>query len=210
MLENIKLFATDNDRSTYEEGDNYTEPYVSLVDNGGDLSYNHIFQLVDKEVYPYPNGKKKATVYYTRDFPSSQLNKHQAWCMPFDYTISEEDRQNFQFYIITSMTDSEIHYDQIYDKMLANTPYLIKPLNTGTYTFKAKNVILEKQIDNRIVLSLDSDSYTNTFYQTYKSTNKSDIDTSYKAYAMSGGTYVEIKSNGPSSYRWYFIKVPKS
>ena len=43
MLENIKLFATNTDRSTYEEGDNYTEPYVSLVDNGGDLSYNHIF-----------------------------------------------------------------------------------------------------------------------------------------------------------------------
>lgn len=40
MLENIKLFATDNNRSTYEEGDNYTEPYVSLIDGDNSVFYN--------------------------------------------------------------------------------------------------------------------------------------------------------------------------
>lgn len=211
MMKYLKKFATNTDRSTYEEGDNYTEPYVSLVDNGGDLSYNHIFQLVDKEVYPYPNGKKKATVYYTRTFSSSQVNKYQPWCMPFDYTMSEEDKQNFQFYRIDHMTDSNIYQDQIYDKMLANTPYMIKPLNVGTYTFKAKNITLEKQINDEIICSFDSDSFINNFYQTYKQVYRSEIDTNYDVYVMSGGTFNRLTQSAfVPSYRWYFIRIPKS
>ena len=40
MLENIKLFATDNDRSTYEDSENYIEPYVSLVEGDNSVHYN--------------------------------------------------------------------------------------------------------------------------------------------------------------------------
>ena len=35
----LKLFETENDRSAYENGESYIEPYVSYVD-GGDVHYN--------------------------------------------------------------------------------------------------------------------------------------------------------------------------
>jgi hypothetical protein len=40
MLENIKLFATDNDRLSYEDSENYLEPYVSYVDGNNSVYYN--------------------------------------------------------------------------------------------------------------------------------------------------------------------------
>ena len=40
MLENIKLFATSTDRSTYEDSENYIEPYVSLVEGDNSVHYN--------------------------------------------------------------------------------------------------------------------------------------------------------------------------
>ena len=35
----LKKFETENDRSAYENGESYIEPYVSYVD-GGDVHYN--------------------------------------------------------------------------------------------------------------------------------------------------------------------------
>lgn len=40
MLENIKLFATDNNRLSYEDSGNYVEPYVSLVEGDNSVHYN--------------------------------------------------------------------------------------------------------------------------------------------------------------------------
>jgi hypothetical protein len=130
--------------------------------------------------------------------------------MPFDYTMSEEDLLNFEFYEVSYADDSLVHLHRIYEKMLANQPCAIKPLNVGTYIFKAKNVELDKKINNRITYSIDSDSYIYNFYQTYNPTDRSEIDTTYDVYAMGGGGYNKITSGTVPSYRWYFIKVPKS
>ena len=40
MLENIKLFATDNNRLSYEDSEDYIEPYVSLVEGDNNIYYN--------------------------------------------------------------------------------------------------------------------------------------------------------------------------
>jgi len=40
MLKNIKLFSTDNDRTTYESSANYETPYVSKVTADNSVHYN--------------------------------------------------------------------------------------------------------------------------------------------------------------------------
>jgi len=131
--------------------------------------------------------------------------------MPFEYNITEEDLQHFRFYDIIGTTDSDLNTNRIYDKMLPNHAYAIVPLNSGTYTFKAKSTTLEKKLENRIISTFESESYTYEFHQTYKSTERSTIDTPYDVHAMSGGATGIIRpGNSIPSYRWYFIKIPKS
>ena len=44
----LHLFETDNDRITYEDGDDYIEPYASLVEEGNGVHYNVIPKIVAK------------------------------------------------------------------------------------------------------------------------------------------------------------------
>ena len=210
MMKYLKKFATNTDRSTYEEGDNYTEPYVSLVDNGGDLSYNHIFQLTDRVQYPYPNGKEKATVVYTKTFPSSQVNKLRPWCMPFDYIITDEDRQNFTFYYISEIKDGiEIHTENFEGTvLLANTPYLLIPNKEGTFNFKANSVKLSQDKPNNIILQLESTNYIYNFYQVY--TPFTVTESNHYAITPKGALAQATIGSIFPSYMWYIKVVSKS
>ena len=210
MNDHLKQFATDTDRSTYEEGDTYTEPYVSLVDNGGGLSYNHVFQLTDRVQYPYPNGKEKATVVYTKPFSSSQINKLRPWCVPFNYTITDEDRQNFTFKYICGVSDGiEITLDNFEGSvLLANTPYLIISNKEGTFDFKANSVKLNQDKPNDIILQFESSNYIYNFYQVY--TPFIVPDSGYYAITSKGSLAQATTGSTFPSYMWYFRAIPKN
>lgn len=91
MLENIKLFATDNDRSTYEEGDNYTEPYVSLVDGIDNVNYDKlIIGTIDNPSIGTVNVQNGD--YFNRISVSKKIyigGGVNFLCFPFDITIND-------------------------------------------------------------------------------------------------------------------------
>ena len=97
MLENIKLFATDTDRSTYEEGDNYIEPYVSLVDGVDNVNYDKlIIGTINNPSIGTVNVKNgdyfdRISVQKRLVIGTSENNKmcSNFLCFPFDITINE-------------------------------------------------------------------------------------------------------------------------
>ena len=46
MLKNIKLFSTDNDRTTYESSASYETPYVSKVAADNSVHYNRPLRII--------------------------------------------------------------------------------------------------------------------------------------------------------------------
>lgn len=92
MLENIKLFATDNNRLSYEEGDNYTEPYVSLVDGDNSVFYNKSNRGDDTPVqilgFKFDAGayglKIAGTYGYNENFIVAQIYRNGDNAMLFD------------------------------------------------------------------------------------------------------------------------------
>ncbi|MBR4926040.1 MAG: hypothetical protein IKZ61_09850 [Prevotella sp.] len=113
-----------------------------------------VYVLIDGEDYPFmdlPSDIKVSSVTYKRTFSSTQVNKHQAWFVPMDYTITADDAENFTFYKIQMIAGAaeagEADHDKIYlyiepmsegEVLKGNRPYTVKPKNAvSNYEFTA-------------------------------------------------------------------------
>ena len=118
-----------------------------------------VYELIDTENYPFmdlPSDIAVSSVTYKRSFSSTQVDKHQAWFVPMDYTITADDAANFTFYKIQMIAGAaeagEADHDKIYlyiepmnegEVLKGNRPYTVKPKNVVTdYEFTAENTTL--------------------------------------------------------------------
>lgn len=182
-----------------------------------------IFDLFDDIDYARTDDVQATKVTYTRYFSPNVTDHYQAWYIPFDYTIKDEDADNFDFYKIHLISASNKQYqdDLIEDNtkvyihiepipsgtvLKANRPYVIKPKAEMTHVFEAENVTLYG-INNSIRLSMSTSEWDYNFYGTY---------TTFKEENQTAKQWIGLNTNGnyfwnkPSSslhrYRW-FIKV---
>ena len=176
-----------------------------------------IFELIDGEPYPCPEGHAATSVTYRRTFKSSQVNKYQAWYVPVDYVIQPEDEENFKFYkihmIAAKGSDGEVSdVTALYiyiepvgagTKLYANRPYVVKPLKELTdHIFTATNIDRLYAVDETSRLHEETTEFNYDFYGSYDTvTSHGDF------YAMSGGKISLVLDTGNlGSYRW-FIRV---
>ena len=187
-----------------------------------------IFDLVDWENYPYTEEKQATQLTYSRRFnPSSngtsRVGKYQPWIVPFDYEISEEDAENFQFYkinlIASSKQEGEVSNDQqIYINVLkvdagyvlkANRPYIVVPLHEFSeepYVFKTQNVTLKVPDTETSQLHTETARLAFDFYANYKITKFGNIrnETNKNFCLSTSGTLMWLKpSTSINGYRWY-------
>ena len=188
-----------------------------------------IFDLVDWENYPYTEEKQATQLTYTRKFAPtssgvSRVGKYQPWIVPFDYEISAEDAENFNFYkinlIASSMQEGAVSNDQqIYINVLkveagyvlkANRPYILVPLNEfgndNPYVFKTQNVTLKVPDTETSQLHTETARLAFDFYANYTITKFGNISTETdKNFCLSAsGTLMWLKpSSTLNSYRWY-------
>jgi hypothetical protein len=187
-----------------------------------------IFDLVDWENYPYTEEKQAKQLTYSRRFnPSSngtsRVGKYQPWIVPFDYEISEEDAENFQFYkinlIASSKQEGEVSNDQqIYINVLkvyagyvlkANRPYIVVPLHEFSeepYVFKTQNVTLKVPDTETSQLHTETARLAFDFYANYKITKFGNIrnETNKNFCLSTSGTLMWLKpSTSINGYRWY-------
>ena len=184
------------------------------------LSTNEII-LIDGEAYPYPGGIRAPKVTYRRTFSNSQVDKYQAWIVPIDYTLSDGDTQDFDFYKIHMIAASGDETGGLIDdnqpiyiyieklaagrKISANLPYIVKPKSAGEFDFVVDNATL-KADDHSRRLFMSTSEWNYEFYANYA--EEMGATAANQWYAMSGGQICPNKNENAvlGSYRWY-IKV---
>lgn len=149
--------------------------------------------LTDSEPYTRTVEKKVSTATYEKTLDPDRIGKHQAWMVPFDYTIKEADLAKFTFYRINMIANSpspDIETtDEVWvfltkmkagDKMYANMPYVYKPLEDVTdYQFTTPNTPM-KAPNTDVLLKTETTTHVYSFYATYLPTSpRSDFDFYY-------------------------------
>ena len=199
---------------------------VETVNEAGGFIYSveaGSFDLFDDIDYARTDNVQANKVTYTRYFSPNVTDHYQAWFIPFDYTIKEEDADNFDFYKIhlISASDKEEQDDLIEDNtkvyihiepieagtvLRANRPYVVKPKAEMTHVFEAENVTLYG-IDNGIRLTMSTSEWDYNFYGTYE-TFKEENQTAHQWIGLNTkGNYFWNKDISTlHRYRWY-IKV---
>ena len=182
-----------------------------------------IYELIDGVPYPESlraNGGHANKVTYTRTFGSNHVNKYQAWYVPFNYTITEDDLKKFTFYKIHMMAASTTpgvieDKDKVFinlvamssgDVLKAEHVYMIKPHSEIEYVFTAEDVDLSPEPNDPLrVKHLETSDFEYDYYGTYvgvQATKPHDM------MYMAGGQICWNASAAAKlgSYRWY-IKV---
>lgn len=139
--------------------------------------------LTDGEPYTRTIESKVNTVTYQKTLGSERVGKHQAWLVPFDYTITAADLAKFSFYKINMIANSpspEVEAsDEVWviltkmeagSKMYANMPYVYMPLEAVTdYQFTSTNVKL-KAPNAEVLAKTETMTDIYSFYATYANT----------------------------------------
>ena len=167
------------------------------------------------EEYAYPKGMAVNKVTYLRTFKEGQVGNYQAWYVPFDYTITADDVNDFKFYRISMIaaaaeagTVDNVESVYIYLQpvgegtvLKANRPYVVVPNQAVTaHEFVAENIEKLYPIDATSRLNEKTTHFYYDFYGNYKKQKYA----ANEIYAMNGGK-IALSSGGNDlgTYRWY-------
>ena len=219
------VVVTAKDELTEKENNVIPDGYIWMSNNDGTSTLTKIedgeYKLIDRVDYPFMNLKSDISVpevTYQRSFSKTQVDKHQAWYVPMDYTITAEDAKNFTFYKLHMVAGAaeagEADPNQIYlyvtpmnvgEKLVGNRPYTVKPKAAKeNYKFTAENTILYAP-NNGSRLNVTTSTHSYDFFGQYENTNYS--GNKGDMYYLSQGA---LHPNNPTTpllpYRWN-IKV---
>ena len=180
-----------------------------------------VFNFADKIPYNLQKDEKYNTVNYAKTLEGNRIGKYQAWFMPFDYTISTADEEDFVFYEVNMITNSPdpsveptndvwVRLKKIGagDVLKANIPYAYKPKTyVSKYIFTTTNATLKAKETNAVVTQETADNIYSIF-GTYDNINATTWNPFYYVNIngkLSLGTSVTV---GP--YRWIIRKENKA
>lgn len=180
--------------------------------------------LEDKIVYSISADTTVENVIYSRTLKNPDALY--SWCVPFDFTYTEEVSEHISFYRIDTFevfddTRVEIHTKSIPigDVLYANMPYFIQSDESGqTYTFNAltlgkKNIILKPSM-TAVSTGTPVCTYTNEqgyfhFYPVHKKTTVEDFGGYFYTITASGAISRQTKpTSSVDSFRWLFQYIP--
>ncbi len=159
---------------------------------------------------------------YTKTLGSARTGKFQAWLVPFDHAITQDDADKFTFYKINMIANAPNPETEASDEMWvflkrmslgdvlhANMPYVFKPKeNMESYAFTTPNATLKARNDDVIAKSETlEDVYS--FYATYENTTATAADPFY--YVGIDGS-LSLGNNGEVTVgplRWIIRKESK-
>ena len=148
--------------------------------------------LTDAGTYSFKADVNVASATYKKSLGESRVGKHQAWFVPFDYSITDDDLVKFDFYKINMIANAPNAQTDATDDIWvflkkvdagtvlhANMPYVYKPKVAVTdYAFTTENATLKaKATDARLTMMTAEDTYT--LYGTYEPTTATEADPFY-------------------------------
>ena len=178
--------------------------------------------LTDAGTYSFKADVNVASATYQKTLGVDCIGKHQAWFVPFDYTIKEADTEKFDFYkinMIANAPDPSTNAGNdiwVFLKKVdagtvlhANMPYVYKPKKAvENYAFTTMNATLKaKATDVRLTMMTAEDTYT--LYGTYDPTTATAADPFY--YINTSGT-MSLGNDGTvtvGAFRWIMRKASK-
>lgn len=175
--------------------------------------------LTDGEAYTYTADTEVKSATFVRKFPESVANIYLSWFVPFDYTITAEDANKFEFYKINMIANAPnpgvseesdkvwiyINKMEVGDVLRGNMPYLFKPLEAiaDGYEFKADNAVLKAKNEG-VLISTETMLNKYSFYGTYDKITLSPNDAELGLYMGNKGSlsFPETQSINVGAYRW--------
>ena len=176
------------------------------------------FVLTDGNTYIRTGSIPVNSATYTKT--TDRVGKFHSWLVPFDYTITSTDLQNFTFYKINMIANAPNPQTNASDEMWvflkqlgegdmlhANMPYVYKPLKAVTdYTFTTNNAVLKAKNTGVIAdASTLEDIYS--FYATYENTKATEADPFYYMSANGGISLGRTATVG--AFRWIIRQTSK-
>ena len=175
--------------------------------------------LEEGVAYTITADTKVNSVSYKRTFDADRVGKFCAWMLPFDYTITDADLGDFDFFKIGMIAHAAAageteDPDKIWvflaemttDRVLkANKPYVVRPksaLTNREFALTGDNVTLKAKTD-AAMLTTETTTETYSFYPTYASTTGGE---DYIYYVSTAGQISKSKTVAVDPYRW-IIKV---
>ena len=208
IFEHTKLFIVYNDRINGNS--------VRLVKDYETPYDNAAHTLTDADSYTREDEDMRvASATYRKTLGEDRIGKHQAWFVPFDYTIKEADTEKFDFYKINMIANAPNAQTDATDDIWvflkkvdagtvlhANMPYVYKPKVAVTdYAFTTENATLKaKATDARLTMMTAEDTYT--LYGTYEPKTATAADPFY--YINTSGT-MSLGNDGTvtvGAFRW--------
>ena len=182
-----------------------------------------IFELDDVKdqiAYPYPAGGNAKKITYKRTFSQNNKDKYQSWMVPFNYTITNEDLENFLFYKINFIAPSKTggvvdDNTKVYifiepmkqgDVLKGNKPYVIKPnkvLENYEFVSEGENIKLYPATSDNLIKPISTTAFEYYFYGTFGRNDFKEPD--QVLFMYSGNIVWNDENNYLRTYRW-FIK----
>lgn len=217
----VDVFVAAETGSVIDKAANGEEGYSYTAQPQGE---DGIFVLTDGVAFSTDAEEEADKITYKRTFRTSHVGKYQAWFVPFDYTITEEDLENFDFYKLNQVS-SESEAGEVEDEskvylyikamtegetLRHNRPYIVKPKEgvAGDFYFVSEDVTLYPY-DLSSRLDMSTAAYTCNFFGNYEQPKA--IAEENTILAMQGGT---LHWNDPNAslpaYRWYISVTARS
>ena len=211
FVKDFLLSGTDTKATSSNMGGQKIVPYI--VD---------VMTLTDNDTYTATSNYAVTSATYQKTLGEDRINKHQAWLVPFDYTITADDTEKFSFYKINMIANapdpSQNAGDDIWvflkkvdagTVLHANMPYVYKPKEAVTdYAFTTENAVMKaKQTDEIATMQTMEDTYT--LFGTYEPTTATADDPFY--YINTSGT-MSLGNDGMvtvGAFRWIMRKASK-
>ena len=198
-----------------------TQQYALLTVFAKGILYNGTYYkeqdifvtLTDGDTYVRTEDYEVTSATYCKT--TDLVGKHQAWFVPFDYTITDADLEKFDFYKINMIANSPdpeqaangdmwmfVKLMQAGDVLYANMPYVYKPKQAVTnYNFTTYNAVLKAKTDDAVA-TMQTLEDTYTLYGTYAGTTATAQDPFY--YMNTSGS-LSLGNDGTvtvGAFRW--------
>lgn len=178
--------------------------------------------FLDVKPYTLVSDEEVGSATYTKTL-TGRTNKHQAWMLPFDYTITDDDVDNFKFYKINMIANAPDPGTEASDEMWvflkglkagdvlhANMPYVYKPIvDVDEYVFATDAIATLKACPTDVVLKTETAEDIYSFYANYTNSTATAEDPFY--YVGIDGS-VSLGDNGTVTVgpnRWIIRKTSK-
>ena len=181
--------------------------------------------LTDDAPYTRNFNAEVTSATYQKTIAESRVGKYQAWMVPFDYTITEDDVTKFDFYEINMIANAPapgessasgdmwvfLTKKSAGDKLYANRPYVYKPkvAVTDGYAFTSTPAVLKARTSaDDYILKTETAEDIYSFYATYENTEAFDYNRFYYV-NINGGLSYGTADVTVGAFRWIIRKTSK-